>query len=113
MTVGRSAVSALVKSKRYCFMGFFVALALPLGLTGSTKSSVAVENQKPAENGSRERGRSSAGPALVSRMVMVDGIKARVRRRRALPRGGDGGRLLTEGMRWWCRRVAAAGRPRI
>jgi hypothetical protein len=31
-------------------MGFFLALALPLGLTGGTKSSVAVENQKPAEN---------------------------------------------------------------
>jgi hypothetical protein len=36
-----------------------------------------------------------------------------VRRRRALPRGGDGGRLLTEGMRRWCRRATAAGRPRI
>jgi hypothetical protein len=43
MTVGRSAASTLVKSKRDCFMGFFLALVLPLGLAAGADSSVAME----------------------------------------------------------------------
>jgi hypothetical protein len=63
MTVGRSAASTLVKSKRDCFMGFFLALVLPLGLAAGADSSVAMEYPKPAEKPSRGRG-GSARPAV-------------------------------------------------
>jgi hypothetical protein len=43
MTVGRSAASTLVKSKRDCFMGCFLALVLVLGFAAAAESSVAGE----------------------------------------------------------------------
>jgi hypothetical protein len=39
--MGRSTASTLVKSKRDCFMGFFLTLALGLRFTAAAKSSVA------------------------------------------------------------------------
>jgi hypothetical protein len=63
MTVGRSAESTLVKSRRDCFMGFF--LALPLCLVGAADSTAVVEYEKPVGKDSRRRG-SDVRPAFGS-----------------------------------------------
>lgn len=114
MTVGRSAASTLVKSKRDCFMGFF--LALPLGFTGAVDSSATVEYTNPAEPGNRER-RGELRPALGSGTVRRGGRRGfrgfgSRAERGDLPREGRGGRLREDGRGRWWRRAAAAGRLR-